>query len=116
MSVSRTEFEGRKWRVVERVSPGGAGLITVSRAEFQAGKQRAGEMVFCREGSHLMSVSRTKFESLRGKIESRGEGQVRRGSHWMNVSRTEFEAEKRRVGERVRSEGVILDECESDRV
>ena len=34
----------------------------------------------------------------------------------MNMGRTEFEAEKRRVGERVRSEGVILDECESDRV
>ena len=71
MSVSRTEFEGRKWRVVERVSPGGAGLIIVSLAEFQAGKQRAGEMVFCREGSRLMSVSRTMFEGTKRRVGDR---------------------------------------------
>ena len=59
-----------------------------------------------------MIVSRKEFEAGKWRVG----GRLGRGSRWMNVVRTEFEGGESRVGERVRSGGVTLDECESDRV
>ena len=99
----------------------GAGSITVSRTEYEAGKQRVVERV--RSGGVTLDECESD-KVLAGEVEVRREGKVRWGARWKKnpqktVSRTDFDCLRRSNGGLGRESGqerVTVNKCASDRV